>query len=465
MESNNTESQLIENKAGFVARLFRGDISLPITYWVFGVLIGNVAFQAVSAIIEFNYIDIISTQVGLWSVTGFYWLAVGYGIFLLIAIWRSAGKYQGKAIWSGLARFAVVFGAIALISNFIIGFVQDSDSDLLLSQSIELINKSAPNMIDDDTRLDHASVKDKDVYYSYTLVNWLVADLDVSRFILVMTPKLKTIFCSDEDTRPLLDEGRKLVYIYRDKESKPVAKIVVEKSDCFLKEKKIEEISNTNKLQHNKEPVSYEPSEIFSKNNEAVVLVRSYDETGKLIGFGSGFNIREDGVIVTNLHVVLSGGSYLDIKFPKHGTYEDVYIAGLSDYSTDLAILIVDGKELPTVNASPSVPVKVGDRIYTISNPEGLLNTLSEGLVSAERVADGTTFYQISAPISEGSSGGAVFNKFSEVIGVASMVMKEGQNLNFAVSVDEFSKIETFEKYFNLKDLRDYLQKEKSKNP
>ena len=465
MKSNDAESQVIKKQAGFVARLFQGDVSLPITYWIFGALIGNVGFQVALTIIEFNYLEITSTQVGAWSVMGFYWLAIGYSIFMLIAIWRSAGKYQGRAIWSGLARVAVVFGALAIIGNFMIGLQQGSNTDLALNEEIKMINKSLPSMIDNDTRLDHVSIQEKDVYYNYTLVKWLVADMDVSRFTSVMTPKLKTAQCANEETRPLLNEGRKLVYMYRDKASKPIAKIVIGKSDCFLQENKSTETSGADELQYKGKTANYEPSELFRKNNEAVVLVRSYDESGALVGFGSGFYVHKNGVIVTNLHVVLSGGSYLDIKFPKHGTYEDVYIAGFSDTSTDLAILKIDGKKLPTVNISPSVPVNIGDKIYTISNPEGLINTLSEGLVSAERFTDNTTFFQITAPISEGSSGGAVFNKFGDVIGVASMVMKEGQNLNFAVSIDELSKIEEFEKYFSLKTLMDYLDKEKSENP
>lgn len=459
------ESDITKNQAGFVKRLFRGDVSLPITYWVFGALIGNVGFQVILTIIEFNYLELTSTQTGAWSVTGFYWLAISYSIFMLIAIWRSAGKYKGRAIWAGLARVAVVLGTFSLIGNFIIGLQQGSDTDLALNEEISMINKSLPSMIDDDTRLDHVSIQEKDVYYNYTLVNWLVADMDIARFISMMTPSLKTAQCNNEEARPLLDEGRKFVYVYRDKASKPVADIVVDKSDCFVKETDSTETNNPNGLQSNKEPELYSPSELFSDNNEAVVLVRSYNEAGTLVGFGSGFNVHENGVIVTNLHVVLSGGSYLDIKFPKHGTYDDVYIAGFSDVSTDLAVLKIDGKGLPKVNISPSTPVSVGDRIYTISSPEGLVNSLSEGLVSAERNSDNTTLFQITAPISEGSSGGAVFNKSGEVIGVASMVMKEGQNLNFAIPIDEFSKIEEFEKYFSLKSLMDYLEKEKSEDP
>jgi len=457
MEAHDTNDNV-----GFIKKLFAGDVSLPVTYWVFGVLIGNVAFQIALTIIESNYLELTSSQVGAWSVMGFYWIAVAYSIFMLVAIWRSAGKYQGRAIWAGLARVMVVIGTLALIGNFIRGLEQGSESDTALAEEIKLINKSLPSMIDDDTRLDHVSLQEKDVYYNYTLVNWLVDDLDLQRFTSVMTPMLKTAQCNNEETRPLLDAGRKLVYAYRDKSSKPVVEIVIDKSDCFSaaaeKSKQIEPIVTQSSD-------SLVPSEIFENNNEAVVLVRVYDKTGDIVGFGSGFNVHETGVIVTNLHVVLSGGSYLDVKFPKHGTYEDVYIAGFSDVESDLAILRIDGKDLPKVNITPSVPVKVGDRIYTISSPEGLVNTLSEGLISAERIAGNSTFFQITAPISEGSSGGAVFNSFGEVVGVASMVMKEGQNLNFAIPIDEVSKVEEFEKFFSLKSLMDYLDSEKSKDP
>jgi hypothetical protein len=233
MESNIVESRSFENKSHFVVTLFRGDVSLPITYWVFGILIGNVAFQIILKVIEFNYIKIATSKLGAWAVLGFYLLAIGYSVFMLIAIWRSAGKYQGKAVWSSLARVAVVLGTFAFVGNLIIGLQQGSDTDLAVSEEIQMINKSLPSMIDNDTRLDHVSIQDRDVYYNFTLVNWSADKLDISRFRSVMTPKLKTAHCANEETRTLLNEGRKLVYMYRDKASKPVAQIVVEKSDCL----------------------------------------------------------------------------------------------------------------------------------------------------------------------------------------------------------------------------------------
>src|SRR5436309_1954428 len=85
--------------------------------------------------------------------------------------------------------------------------------------------------------------------------------------------------------------------------------------------------------------------------------------------------------------------------------------------------------------------LKVGDRIATISSPRGLSNTVSDGLVSAIRDDDGQRLIQISAPISPGSSGGPVFDLSGKVIGIATLQMTEGQNLNFATPIDSLRHI------------------------
>lgn len=256
---------------------------------------------------------------------------------------------------------------------------------------------------------------------------------------------------------------RKKISKYRDKDGKPIAPVEVTEEDSNLNVKGQEEQSQavpTNELETvNK----YTPAKIFSDNNEAIVLIRAYDEQGNTVGFGSGFNIQETGTIVTNSHVIFSGGSNIDVKFPKHGTYNDTYIIGLSDVDTDLAVLGLGAKGLPTVNDSmPLAPPNVGDKIYAIGNPEGFVNTLSEGLISAKRTSDGVSYLQISAPISEGSSGGPVFNELGEVVGVTTLTMSEGQNLNFAVDINEIEKIEIFDEYMTLKDLIDYIKQKNS---
>ncbi len=202
--------------------------------------------------------------------------------------------------------------------------------------------------------------------------------------------------------------------------------------------------------------------EIFEKYNEAVVLIRSYDEKGKIVGFGSGFNVNKDGLIVTNLHVLLGGGNSVDVKFPRHGVYEDVVIDGISDADTDLALLSIDTKDIPMIGAMKSVPVEVGDKVYVIGNPEGLTNSLSEGIVSGIRSDEGVTLYQITAPISSGSSGGVVFNEFGEIIGISKGAIESGQNLNFCVSIDEIPKITRFKKRITLQQFKEALEEDKA---
>ncbi|MBU4288556.1 MAG: S1C family serine protease, partial [Proteobacteria bacterium] len=79
--------------------------------------------------------------------------------------------------------------------------------------------------------------------------------------------------------------------------------------------------------------------------------------------------------------------------------------------------------------------VRVGERVVVIGNPKGLENTVADGLVSAIREVNGTKMLQISAPITHGSSGGAMFNSRGEVVGITSLGLGEA-NLNFAVAIN-----------------------------
>jgi|ETNmetMinimDraft_16_1059900.scaffolds.fasta_scaffold90357_1 hypothetical protein len=235
METNTTENRSVNRgrKAGFLKRLFRGEVSLPITYWVFGFLIGNVGLRLAMELVELNYMKVAASQVGNWAMLGLYVFVVVYSVFMLIAIWRSAGNYQGRAIWASLARVAVILGVLSLLVGILLAYQQATDSDLALEEEVRMMNRSLPVMVDNETRLDHVSRQDGDYYYSYTLINWLVADIDNERFVSTMTPMLKTSACEDGEVRGHLNEGRKLIYLYRDKTSDPVARIVVQESDCF----------------------------------------------------------------------------------------------------------------------------------------------------------------------------------------------------------------------------------------
>jgi len=107
------------------------------------------------------------------------------------------------------------------------------------------------------------------------------------------------------------------------------------------------------------------------------------------------------------------------------------------DKRKDIALIKIKGFGLPYLKLGRSQDVEVGETVYSLSNPLGVFqNTLSQGIVSGIRSGDGYKYFQISAPISHGSSGGPIFNSKGEVIGIATATLEEGQNLNFAVPID-----------------------------
>lgn len=167
-------------------------------------------------------------------------------------------------------------------------------------------------------------------------------------------------------------------------------------------------------------------------------------EDGANASQGSGFFVRP-GVVATNLHVVQfrqRGGVLLgDAQQSTEPTWWVAEVLAV-DEKADLALLSVPEaaqSSLPRIPlASASASLRVGERIYALGSPLGLSGSISEGIVSANPRSDGdTSFIQISAPISHGSSGGPVVNERGEVIGVAVGSTEGGQNLNFAVPVSK----------------------------
>jgi len=171
---------------------------------------------------------------------------------------------------------------------------------------------------------------------------------------------------------------------------------------------------------------------IVASARGTVVLLKSFDSHGKMIGLGSGFRVA-GGRFVTNAHVV-AGASRVEIFDDGGGLLGIARYAEMLSTTVDLAILPAVGASGPSLPLA-SVPPPVGEPVIVIGAPEGLTNTVSDGIVSAIRRVEQRQLLQITAPISPGSSGGPVLNKRGEVVGVSVSILREGQNLNFAVPV------------------------------
>ena len=172
------------------------------------------------------------------------------------------------------------------------------------------------------------------------------------------------------------------------------------------------------------------PAEIYASTVNSVVSINSSAMSTNIFGqrvetasSGSGFVITADGYIVTNYHVV-KGASSISVTMYNGDTYKAALVGGDSDY--DLAVLKVEGKELPVVTLGDSAKVNVGDTVLAIGNPLGELTfSQSQGSVSSANRAinvDGTPFnmIQVDASINPGNSGGPLMNLYGEVVGIVS---------------------------------------------
>ena len=148
--------------------------------------------------------------------------------------------------------------------------------------------------------------------------------------------------------------------------------------------------------------------------------------TPKQEATGSGVLISSDGYIVTNNHVV-NGADELTVTLEDNREFNARIIG--TDPTTDLALIKIDGKNLPTLPIGDSDKIRVGEWVIAVGNPFGLNNTVTAGIVSAKARTLGQngveSFIQTDAAINRGNSGGALVNTKGELIGINAMLYSE----------------------------------------
>jgi len=167
----------------------------------------------------------------------------------------------------------------------------------------------------------------------------------------------------------------------------------------------------------------------------SVVMISIHDGRGEIIGSGSGIMIGRDGYILTNNHVA-RGGRFYSVRIENDDNmYKTEEIIKYNSL-LDLAVIRIDRRLQPLPVYRGSKPLVRGQRVVAIGSPLGLFNSVSDGIISGFRRMNDVDMIQFTAPISHGSSGGAVLNMYGEVIGVSTAGIDEGQNLNLAVGYE-----------------------------
>jgi serine protease Do len=183
-------------------------------------------------------------------------------------------------------------------------------------------------------------------------------------------------------------------------------------------------------------------TDIVARSTPAIVRVEAEGPDGEQ--FGTGFILDKSGIVATNFHVI-QGTKVIRIKLHDGSHHVVEHIVNV-DTARDLVLVKFSAeKALPTLRMGDSSKVAAGERIIAIGNPLGVFeNTVSEGLISSIRelcpgdddCGTQLTLLQISAPISQGSSGGPLFNQLGEVVGITAAIIAQGQLINFAIPVN-----------------------------
>ena len=171
-------------------------------------------------------------------------------------------------------------------------------------------------------------------------------------------------------------------------------------------------------------------SQVYEQVKDSVVVVKAYDQQGKPVGLGSGVMLPS-GDVITNYHVVKAGVRYT-VGRGKQGMPATLK-AG--DPDKDLCLLTAPGLAAKPARLGKAARLKVGEPVYAVGAPQGLELSLSEGIVSQLRGGP-PPIIQTTVAISQGSSGGGLFNAEGELVGITTFYLKDGQSLNFALPVE-----------------------------
>ena len=188
-------------------------------------------------------------------------------------------------------------------------------------------------------------------------------------------------------------------------------------------------------------------ADLLEKVEPAVLRLDVTGKEGKSIG--SGFVIDAAGIAITNVHVV-ANAQKATAKFEDGRSFDVEGVLGF-DASRDIAVIKLRlAQKLPTLKLQEKAPRK-GEPVVAVGSPQGLSFTATEGIISAirpgaELLALGKpeaagTWLQSSAPISPGNSGGPLLNLQGEVVGMNTLQLRSGQNLNFAIAAADIADV------------------------
>lgn len=189
------------------------------------------------------------------------------------------------------------------------------------------------------------------------------------------------------------------------------------------------QIANNNRLCSEK---SFEELALLASS---VVMIEIHERSGQIIGSGSGIMVGKNGYILTNNHVA-TGGTYYSVRIEDDNQIYTTDEVIKYNSVMDLAIIRIQRVLHPIPVYKGKDKLVRGQKVVAIGSPLGLFNSVSNGIISGFRLIDNVDMIQFTAPISHGSSGGAVLNMYGEVVGISTAGIDRGQNINLAMGYE-----------------------------
>ncbi len=173
---------------------------------------------------------------------------------------------------------------------------------------------------------------------------------------------------------------------------------------------------------------------------DSVFMLEVYSGRNQQIAVGSGFVAFDPSILITNYHVIEGGAYVVAVSDDK----DRFLLSRICCYDKDKDIAILQFDQTPNVEPLPMDTdgnLKRAQIVVAIGSPAGRRNTVSTGIISSFYNESGKDWIQFTAPISSGSSGGALFNDEGEIIGITTATYATAQNMNMAVKADEVFKL------------------------
>lgn len=164
----------------------------------------------------------------------------------------------------------------------------------------------------------------------------------------------------------------------------------------------------------------------------SIVMISIHDNHNQVMGSGSGIMVGTEGYILTNNHVACGGACYSVRIEDDDRVYRTSEVIKYHSV-LDLALIRIDRRLKPLPIYRGDRELVRGQRVVAIGSPLGFFNSVSDGIISGFRKIRDVDMIQFTAPISHGSSGGALLNMYGEVIGISTAGVDNGQNINLAV--------------------------------